>query len=70
MESATIGYYCVILILRRLDYDEDLGDDDADDAADDDDDDDDDDHQQIIIVEKLLASISTIVLNHYDQQNI
>ena len=69
MESATIGYYCVILILRRLDYDEDLGDDDADDAADDDDDDD-DDHQQIIIVEKLLASISTIVLNHYDQQNI
>ena len=70
MESATIGYYCVILILRRLDYDEDLGDDDADDAAADDDDDDDDDHQQIIIVEKLLASISTIVLNHYDQQNI
>ena len=70
MESATIGYYCVILILRRLDYDEDLGDDDADDAADDGDDDDDDDHQQIIIVEKLLASISTIVLNHYDQQNI
>ena len=68
MESATIGYYCVILILRRLDYDEDLGDDDADDAAADDDDD--DDHQQIIIVEKLLASISTIVLNHYDQQNI
>ena len=67
MESATIGYYCVILILRRLDYDEDLGDDDADDAAADDDD---DDHQQIIIVEKLLASISTIVLNHYDQQNI
>ena len=45
MESATIGYYCVILILRRLDYDEDLGDDDADDAAADDDDDDDDDHQ-------------------------